>query len=342
MATHGDVGLSQPVASTITFKLDAIELAANGTNVLREVMVLGSPETSNALTAVLAAQPASTAWAAAVRIVSGPSSLTDLSVALASTQVVENRVLSAASTALMYVRINEVPSSAANIYQSTFTDLNCRINAPSTANAANFLPVRLTDGAAYLPGGTDYTHNSTADLTLSTVSGPMTFLRSGAAAEGSTDHTLALWGSSDGAAYVSPVDAAGVSMASSIVAPSTASGIVVRPAQPNVSGYAQSSAFQSSTEIALGTSNAASKNYVFAYSITSTVGVNYTVSFYDAQTVVWNAAVSSGFGGANLAVTPPAYLFKGTTGSSMSMHVNLAAFGGSSGVTLSVAYFTGA
>jgi hypothetical protein len=67
MATHEEIGLSQPAASTITHKLDAISLNKNSTTVLREVLVLGSPETSNALAAVLNSAPLSTAFALAVR-----------------------------------------------------------------------------------------------------------------------------------------------------------------------------------------------------------------------------------------------------------------------------------
>ena len=67
MATHNDIGLSQPAGSTTTHRLDAIQLDANSTVVLREVLVVGSPETTNALAAVLNATPASTAWALVVR-----------------------------------------------------------------------------------------------------------------------------------------------------------------------------------------------------------------------------------------------------------------------------------
>lgn len=47
------------------------------------------------------------------------------------------------------------------IRQSTFTDLNCRINAPSTANSSNYLPVRITDGSSFLTPGNEYTGGST-------------------------------------------------------------------------------------------------------------------------------------------------------------------------------------
>src|SRR5687767_11148375 len=57
--------------------------------------------------------------------------------------------------------VNVVAGSAAStlvtIRQSTFTDLNCRINAPSTANSSNYLPVRITDGSSYITPGNEYT-----------------------------------------------------------------------------------------------------------------------------------------------------------------------------------------
>lgn len=68
--------------------------------------------------------------------------------------------------------VNVVAGSAAStevtIRQSTFTDLNCRINAPSTANAANYLPVRITDGSSFVTPGLEYTDGSTA----SSLAGP--------------------------------------------------------------------------------------------------------------------------------------------------------------------------
>lgn len=92
MATHDDIGLSQPAASTITKKLDAISLDANSTTVLREVMVLGSPETTNALAQVMAGAPASTDWGLVTRVV-GYSTVVSVAAVPANSSQVEVRAI---------------------------------------------------------------------------------------------------------------------------------------------------------------------------------------------------------------------------------------------------------
>lgn len=79
MATFANIGLSQPASDTVTHQLDAVVLDRGaGSTVLREVMVVGSPETTNALAAVLAAAPASTAFGLVVRV-ADPSTVTAIS-----------------------------------------------------------------------------------------------------------------------------------------------------------------------------------------------------------------------------------------------------------------------
>lgn len=139
MATFANIGLSQPASSTITHQLDAVVMDRGaGSTVLREVMVLGSPETTNALAAVLATAPASTAFGLVVR---------------------------------------PLPVS---VFQSTAADLNVTVAgyvAPSTtvtvngnvsSNSSAYLPVRLTNGTAFITPATDYADASTA----SNIAGP--------------------------------------------------------------------------------------------------------------------------------------------------------------------------
>lgn len=359
MATHGDIGLSQPVASTITARLDAITLDANSTTVMREVMVIGSPETTNALTAVLAAAPKSTDWGMAVRVISGPSTATDFAVrALTPSTYADAGIVRAQnSTATDFLaRVNQgVGNSsladawkvgpASTAFASSagfhFTSSGAMQIAGNNSSAADrYLSVRLTDGAAFVGPAADYTAGST--MNFSTITGPGTLIRSGAAVGGTTDTWQIQWGTSNGAAYVTPVAQDGAAMYSSVVPGSTASAIVVRQALPSTLGnYGQSSAFQSSTELNI-VSTGSYKVFVYAYSITSTLTAPVSVSFYDGATLKWPVALSSGFGGANLAVTPPAHLFAGTLGSSLSARIDVAALGGSSGVRLAVSYFTGA
>jgi hypothetical protein len=293
MATHGDVGLSQPAPSTITHRLDAISLDANSTTVLREVMVLGSPETTNALTAVLGAAPNNTAWGAVVRVVGGQSSAAE-------------------------------------------GDGGLAIHGNKSSNSSVYLPVRLTNGTAFIGAATDYLHNSTADFTGSTVAGPMHFLRSGAAAGGSTDHTISAWGSSNGAAYAALVTSTGVNIDGSTTYPAVGvAALHVRQPLFDSSQYAQSTTFNDSSVVTLASSAANQAVYLYAYSITSTVGAPTIYEFRDGATVKWSLVVSSGYGGANVAVSPPAYLFKTASGSSLVLQT------GSSnrGISVSASYF---
>lgn len=336
MATHDDVGLSQPVASTITKRLDAISLDNNSTTVLREVMVIGSPETTNALTAVLAAAPKSTDWGLAVRVVSGPSTAAD-----AVIRVNQGVGISTVADAWKVGPSDTNWASSAG-FHFTASSGALKIGGNQSSNSSVYLGVRITNGTAFTDATPYYTHGSTGDFTGSTIASQPNLLRSGAAAYASTDHFVAQWGSSLGAAFTTPVDTGGAALWSSIVVPSTASAVSVRQAQALVSNYAVSSAFQSSTEHNVVSSNAATRPFIFAYSLTSTIGSQITIGFYDGATLKWPVTLSSAFGGANLAVTPPGYLFAGTVGSSLSIHANVAALGGSSGVTVAVSYYTGA
>lgn len=98
MATHGDIGLSQPAASTITMKLDTITLSANSTTVHREVMVIGSPETTNALAAIVASAPNSTEFGLVVRPVGGGVDYTHAAAVTPSTATGPAQMFRATST----------------------------------------------------------------------------------------------------------------------------------------------------------------------------------------------------------------------------------------------------
>ena len=111
----------------------------------------------------------------------------------------------------------------------------------------------------------------------------------------------------------------------STVWPSTnSSGVIVRWPDLNSTTYGQTTAFNNSTVITLASSAAASKGYVYAYSVTSTLAGPVTVGFYKGSSLVWPvqfAAPSSAISGANLAVSPPAYLFRGDTGLPLTINV---------------------
>jgi hypothetical protein len=57
MATHADIGVSQPAASTITMKVATITLDRNSTTQHQELLTLADPETTNALARVSTGVP---------------------------------------------------------------------------------------------------------------------------------------------------------------------------------------------------------------------------------------------------------------------------------------------
>ena len=74
--TFSNVGLAEP--STVTKVVGSVTIARGSTSEFQEILVLGDPQTSNAMTRVVAAAPVSTEFGAVVRIASGPSSAADL------------------------------------------------------------------------------------------------------------------------------------------------------------------------------------------------------------------------------------------------------------------------
>lgn len=122
---------------------------------------------------------------------------------------------------------------------------------------------------------------------------------------------------------------------------SGARGLFVRPVMPGSTTYAASTAGQS-TKTELFSSNAATRPYVYAYSITSTAQAPITFAFTNSSGsgstswLVTLQAISSAISGANLAVTPPGYLFRGSTGQNLSLNVSSSNV---VGYTVSVAAF---
>lgn len=74
--TYGNVGGAEP--STLTFRVGTVSITRGSTTEQQEILVLGDPQTSNAIARVTAAAPVSTEFGLLVRIASGPSSASDL------------------------------------------------------------------------------------------------------------------------------------------------------------------------------------------------------------------------------------------------------------------------
>lgn len=134
-------------------------------------------------------------------------------------------------------------------------------------------------------------------------------------------------------------DSAGNLLESSTSAPSSgARGLFTRQIMPGLQSFATSTAFNNSTAITLVSSAAAARGFVYGYSITSTITSPQQIGFYSGSTLLWSVllqATSSAISGANLIVTPPAFIFAGSTGQALTVNVPSS----NSGLTLSVAYW---
>ena len=124
---------------------------------------------------------------------------------------------------------------------------------------------------------------------------------------------------------------------STSAASSGARGLIVRPVVSGSTTFAVSTAFNNSTALTIASSQATNKAFVYAISIMSTSAGVVAGGFYSGGTLLWPFAMSSGFGGFNLAVSPPAYLFSGSTGSSLTVNTSGSTIAG--GVNVGVAYW---
>ena len=372
MATHGDIGLSQPASGTTTFKLDAISLDANSTVVLREVMVLGSPETTNALMAVLNAAPASTAWAGVVRIAGGPSSVADLAVrAVLSSTSTDNVVTCRSSAADQLVTVYQSSQAAlkgtvyqstigdlrasayqstvgdlrAAVYQSTAADCAVTVHGNLSSNSSAYLPVRLTNGTSFLTASVDYEWGVAVPTASTGITGPTLMFRTGAAAKASTDTWMQPWASTHGAQYVSQVTSSGALIDASTTTP--AHGVVglhVRQVASSVQSTTLVVTSSNSTVLLpLISSVAGLTHKVIGYFIgLSTLAGPSTVVFLSSGTGGdagaaknrWAVIASSGVWGANLAVNPPTFLFKTDASEALNCRIENASTAGTARISL--------
>jgi hypothetical protein len=353
MATHGDIGLSQPAASTITLKLRSVTLDLNSTVVHQEVMTLGGAESSLEIARVQATAPASTVMALAVRIAGGPSSAADATFRV-------NQGLGNSSAADIW-NVN-MRSSAANalvsVYQSTASDLLATVTPASgstwrtqpgstawassagfhfdssgalqvtgatastvvtvarmvgNSSASDYMPVRIVDssGTGFLSPGVEYTDGSTT----STLAAP------GVAFSNSSNDTMRLVG---------------------IANPLPVQLTRVTPTLLSTTTLITSTA---STALYTLVSSAAVRQKVYGYMVTSTHTVPSTMIFWSSNSIDrWHVGFgsgSSGMTGANMVLSPPAWIF--ATDVSNALRVSIE--GGSSGnstviARVSIAYFS--
>jgi len=346
MATHGDIGVSQPAASTITMKVRTVTVDMNSTVVHQEILTLGGAESSLEVARVMASAPASTDYGLVVREVNSTGPIAVSSIAGPVT----------------------VRSSAANmlvsVYQSTAADLNVTVAGYSTTANVSSVAGRVAIAGFHAGAGivnvTDSTNNA---INVNVVAG---------AAAGSTNVTVGrMVGNSSAQDYmpVRIVDSSGTgflppgleytdgSTTSTLAAPSlsynNSSNNTMRvvglsqplPVQLRTGALTFTSAGSSVTSSASSAfypvvSSAAGAQHVFAYSVTSTAVTPFRLEFLSGTgTVVWSVllgSASSGVTGANLAVSPPGRLFSAAAASPLQVRL------GSTGVevVLGLSWFT--
>lgn len=191
----------------------------------------------------------------------------------------------------------------ANVYQSTAADLNVTVAGYSTTVNISSLagPVVVRSSAADALG-TVYqssygallanVHNSTIGDLLASVQQNSTVWQVQAKIQ----------------------DSSAVGFVGSVTRPTTdAQGLLTRTILNDIQSTCFSTQGNNSTSNTVVSSVAAQRVKVFAYSVTSTVQAVNTLSFASSlANPIWQIqmqSVSSGISGANLAVTPPAWLF---------------------------------
>lgn len=173
--TYGSISGAEP--STVTFQVQTVVINQNSTNVQREVLVFGDPESSLGLARVLAASPASTEYGVVVRQVGHSTTVNVSSVAGAvivrSSAADFGATVTQASTvwAVQHSGPIIVRSSAADnlgtVYQSSAADLNVTVAgyvAPSTTVAVSTVAGRVAIAGFHAVAGivnvTDSTNNA--------------------------------------------------------------------------------------------------------------------------------------------------------------------------------------
>lgn len=349
MATYSNIGVEE--SSTETAAVASVVIDRGSTTEHQEIVSIGDPNTSNAQAAVLAANPASTAWGVVVRPL--PSSITG-SVSQASTTWAVQ--LSQYSTTAQVSSVGGIV--VARLQGSTGLAIEASTAAPTSSQAGLFvrqIGYSTTAQISSVGGQVSVAQASTVwAVQVGGYVAPSTTvsIANQVRVSNSTIGELLASVQQNSTAWVTQPTIAstqGVSVRTSTGGPlttsanpaSTADGVVVRQAITGLLSTGVSTANATSSLTALVSSAAATRVKVFAYSVTSTLVAPGTLAFGSSGNRIWQFTLgsgSSGVTGANLAVTPPAYLFETeaaaalnflTTASGPLFHV-------------SVGYFTGA
>ena len=323
-------------SATVTFTVGAVSLTRNSSAELQEILCLGDPEVASSLgiARVVNTAPASTMAGLGVRVISGPSSIADFSVraVLPSTygdhgmRVLQSTAGDLNVTVAGYSTIATVSTGSVRVHQSTAADLNVTVAGYSTtANVSSVAGRVLTDQnstvwAVQIPSSQSFqVKNSTIGDLLASV-----------------QQNSTVWN-----VQAKIQDSSGVGPNIVGTRPSTgAQGIAVRHVLNDLQSTCFSTIGNNSTSATVVTSAASVRHKVFAYSITSTAQAVNTLTFASSLgNPVWHVAMqafSSGISGANLAVTPPAWLFATEAASPLVFKVT----GTTGSYHLSFSYFT--
>lgn len=346
----GNIAGQEP--STVTFRVGTVTIARGSTNEQQEILVVGDPQTSNALARVVAAEPASTEFGLITRMAGRV--LADQNSTVWATQAAQAGAWTVRSNLSSTSADNPVTASQNGAWTVRATLSSTGTDNPVSAAQAGAWTVRsnLSSTSADNPVNAAQAGSWTVRATLSSTNAdnpvrailsstsadnPVNAAQAGTWKVGPSDTNFA---SSAGFHFDSSgalLTTASFTGSTTVNVSSVAGVVAVAPVLGSLQTYAASTTGQSSATTIVS-SNATTKGYVYAYSVISTVAGPVQWGIYRGSTLLWAgvlAAVSSAVSGANLAVSPPAYLFAGSTGKPLTFNC----VSSNAGLTVSLGYW---
>ena len=289
-------------SATVTFTVGAVSLTRNSSGELQEILCIGDPEVASSLglARVVNAAPASTMAGMVVRIASGPSSVADFSVRAVLPSTAGDNPVTFTSTHSVQAKNSTIGDLLASVQQNS-TVWQVQIPSTQSVQVKNStigdllasVQQNSTVWQVQIPSSQSVqVKNSTIGDLLASVQQNSTVWQTQSKVQ----------------------DSSGVSPNIVGTRPTTgAQAIAVRHVLNDLQSTCFSTIGNNSTSATVVTSAASVRHKVYAYSITSTAQAVNTLTFASSlANPLWHVAMqafSSGISGANLAVTPPAWLF---------------------------------
>jgi hypothetical protein len=337
MAVFANIAGQEP--STVTFRAATVQFSRGTTAEQQEIVCLGDPDTSNAIVAIRQATPASTAWGLVVRpLFSSTGADNPVSVSNWSSVVsVANTVTIAGNSTVVIASGNSsviIASGNSSVTVSALPPGMTSTAAPATGDTGLFVrqvgyvapsttvsvanTVTIQGNSTVLQGTSPWTIAGNSTVVISGGQSSVT-----ATITAGNSSVIVTAGNSSVIITAGNSSVLVTNWSQSSVAPSSgSSGLIVRPVIDVILTAASAAAFASSTIFAVNTSVAAMRAYVTAYSILTTAAGSVDVGFFTSATLLWPmvfATPSSAISGANLAVSAPAYLFRGGAGEAVAL-----------------------